>query len=475
MRVSPVGQTVKTATPNTSPSYITAMEEDSLSDVDIHAVLNRNTPAARRKEVARRLGLLVVPIGSLLIFTTLQVVNSIFVLNSVRDGIAVLDNDRLYARVVVNLQMERGMTAMYLSSNCTNMDALDLLQEHRVQSQRSIDDLEHWRPGEIRIGGVPLMRPQDLVMILINHRHLVDTTGQTMQVDHNVIFYTNITQGFLEWSRSAIRIPTKFIVWRYMFFNSMFLLSTDAVGLQRALGATFATKCQLNAKELEWFNRLGAESEALEQLAFDVCASCRPLYARLYKKYLATMNRIRTNSSQFNSVDWQRSCARLNVTSRFSQSLRWFDDMTVKISDVQVAARAHYAALTSQRLRSEQSTANIVVALFVTVIVVESVGLFVMALWFSSNLQKLIVRMKNFMEMNSAKMADLRLEKAKTETLLTQLLPPAVVDQIRRGLDVEAESYSSVTVLITDIVNFTAFCAKTTPMTVIGLLNRIFR
>ncbi|MCX6994648.1 MAG: adenylate/guanylate cyclase domain-containing protein [Chlamydiae bacterium] len=65
-------------------------------------------------------------------------------------------------------------------------------------------------------------------------------------------------------------------------------------------------------------------------------------------------------------------------------------------------------------------------------------------------------------------------EKGRTEKLLLNVLPIAIVDRLQRGEKVEAETFPEVTVLFADIVGFTQMSLELGPHSVANLLNEVF-
>ncbi|XP_058887136.1 guanylate cyclase soluble subunit alpha-2 isoform X1 [Acipenser ruthenus] len=65
-------------------------------------------------------------------------------------------------------------------------------------------------------------------------------------------------------------------------------------------------------------------------------------------------------------------------------------------------------------------------------------------------------------------------EKKRTVDLLYSIFPGNVAQQLWQGKTVQARKFDDVTMLFSDIVGFTAVCAKCTPMQVISMLNELY-
>ncbi|WAR03739.1 ANPRA-like protein [Mya arenaria] len=73
---------------------------------------------------------------------------------------------------------------------------------------------------------------------------------------------------------------------------------------------------------------------------------------------------------------------------------------------------------------------------------------------YSNNLEALVVD----------RTEELALEKHKTDTLLCQMLPPLVAEQLKRGEHVVPETFSEASVFFSDIVGFTSLSGASTPL-----------
>jgi class 3 adenylate cyclase len=70
--------------------------------------------------------------------------------------------------------------------------------------------------------------------------------------------------------------------------------------------------------------------------------------------------------------------------------------------------------------------------------------------------------------------SDLQQEKARSETLLLNILPPSIVNRMRNGEMVIADSVAEATILFCDLVGFTTLSAELTAGRIIDFLTRIF-
>jgi len=71
-------------------------------------------------------------------------------------------------------------------------------------------------------------------------------------------------------------------------------------------------------------------------------------------------------------------------------------------------------------------------------------------------------------------LADLKLEREKSERLLRNILPEKIADRLKNGESTIADSFQHVTVLFADLKGFTEFSQHTDAQHLVGLLDEIF-
>lgn len=87
----------------------------------------------------------------------------------------------------------------------------------------------------------------------------------------------------------------------------------------------------------------------------------------------------------------------------------------------------------------------------------------------------MVVKMANFSTKIHLKSIELAAEKKRADTLLYEMMPREVADQLKLNKEVKAEHYDECTVYFSDIVGFTAISARSNPLDIVNMLNSLYR
>ena len=60
------------------------------------------------------------------------------------------------------------------------------------------------------------------------------------------------------------------------------------------------------------------------------------------------------------------------------------------------------------------------------------------------------------------------------DNLVCRMLPPKIVEDLKIGKEIKAETFDNVTIFFSDIVGFTRICSQSTPMQVVAMLNDLY-
>jgi guanylate cyclase len=103
--------------------------------------------------------------------------------------------------------------------------------------------------------------------------------------------------------------------------------------------------------------------------------------------------------------------------------------------------------------------------------------------WFTSTMLGLNVAvggtivftlLASFAGQRRAALAALRVEQAKAENLLLNILPRSIADRLKAESQTIADQFSSASILFADVVNFAPLAERLAPAEVVGVLDRLF-
>jgi len=81
---------------------------------------------------------------------------------------------------------------------------------------------------------------------------------------------------------------------------------------------------------------------------------------------------------------------------------------------------------------------------------------------------------KRLRDMEQAYVREIQMEREKSERLLLNVLPAPIAERLKKNQEIIADSFSDVSVMFIDIVNFTPLVSRMQPADMVTMLNHVF-
>ncbi|XP_046579704.1 uncharacterized protein LOC124287252 [Haliotis rubra] len=415
---------------------------------------NLDSSQGRRNNAALIMGVALMPVIVMIIQNLINVYNSSSHVSTMGDLRSQILFSTETGNVVHFLQIERGTSALYLSSNGA-ATVFQALHRARERSDEAINSLSMWPSSSI-----PHFKTLETFH---NHIKAFRETLEpgTVAVSDAVKFYTDINAVMINWVSQSVQKSSTGDLWRTLVSYHMLVLSKDQAGLERALGSTFFTKGGFNQTDL-----LGYMSRKI--LGANYLDRCME-YDSLPKSVLAK-NYSNTELEAIITEDRKRIENNNESIASVEAGSDWFGNMTLLINILKYIEDSLSSKIV---LRLDQQIQDLREALTGMILVMVFAILLTPFVVFC--IYRLTCRIQDYATTLREKTRDLDKERRRSQTLLYELLPVTVAKKMINQEPIEPESYGNVTIYFSDIVGFTVISSKSSPMQVVDMLNMLYQ
>lgn len=273
-------------------------------------------------QLAKMLAVVAIPVIALIIVCSLQLSSAIQTYNAAEIATRAFREFLRLDKLVTGMQLERGMSAAWISSRGTNIDAKVTLTSLWAKNDDAIHSLTRWPPNGLRAADETFHTVQELIFYINNIRSVIINTevSFTKEIEQ----YTAITNALMSWSLSVIVLSNMSTIWSMIVSNAALLLASDVIGIQRALGSVFYTCIDdFTVNETEWFFYNEGSSNALLSFASSLNEDLRLLYTQRFIDSDLENNITSLKNIVGGEMETAFSCRDFDVTQRFGNVEFW--------------------------------------------------------------------------------------------------------------------------------------------------------
>ena len=459
-------------TPTNYSSAISVKSDGSKNVGFIAKKLNKEGHTSRISYMGRMLLVMMVPILAIFIKSSLSLDAHVYTKRVADQMVLAIKRFEKVETLVENLGDECGITTRSMLSTRFNNTVYKDIDETELTTDKTIDSIKYWPREGLSVRGELMKRPVHVKDMINSHRDQVKNS--TISVIENIQLYADLTESLLQWSSKLTVVP-KFsnLMPRMNTLNSLLRIS-DALCLQRVLGAVFFRKCHTTTRHRRWFTNLNGETKGYYTMAFSSNTSifARAIYNELYVES-ALEQEIKEQRSLY-MLNNYKFCSELSEVDLYNNSKTWFDNMTKYVGIIRKIRQMMMKSFLDEidQIDKDSNMTLLFQSLLMLMITMVSLSL---GVWYGIKVHKIfnkIALIANLLSHLTQKCSE---ERKCADDLLYRILPKSVADTLKSGRDVQAETYKSVTIFFSDIVKFTEIAAQCTPLEVVLLLNSLYR
>jgi len=205
-------------------------------------------------QLAKMFAVVAIPVITVIIICSLQLSSAIQGYNAADAATGAFQEYLNLDKLVTGVQLERGLSAAWVSSRGTNIDAKITLTPVWVHNDDSLQSLTRWPPSGLHVADKIFRTAKDLSFHINSLRDAVISSEMTFTQE--IKEYTAITNALMSWSLSVIMLSSMSTIWSMIVSNAALLLASDVIGIQRALQLSLKSSSTYVVSDLQPYVRL---------------------------------------------------------------------------------------------------------------------------------------------------------------------------------------------------------------------------
>lgn len=368
-------------------------------------------------------------------------------------------------KLVHHLQKERDMSVLYLSA--LKPETKTFLLTEYIETDRAINRLQVW-PGNLdKLDRLRFETKTNMIQYLARRRQAL-TPSDGFNIQDEINFYTDIIKVVIKWMYDSINETEFAVVWKPLVAYQKLTSAKEDVGVERALGTVF-------------YANGGFESHSFFEMYNTKVHNFRAYYktAKLYSErvdmiYASTVQEVGNNLTEIIDqfrFDIQHHVEGSNASAfaDLAKARHWFDNMTIYLDallNIQQDLGSEILAILDTVVENVTSNLTISAAFLVIVILMCP-----FVIWTTENLTSSI---QKYALTLVDKTRELTREKRRIDSLLYQLVPKPVAEQLKQSKTIEAQYFKSATILFSDVFKFNNIMDEFKAGDVVELLNELY-
>ncbi|XP_078588916.1 uncharacterized protein LOC144869445 [Branchiostoma floridae x Branchiostoma japonicum] len=357
-------------------------------------------------------------------------------------------------KVVVNVAVERGTTALYVSSGGDSLvherfpklygntdGAMAALQQYKWPKMSDL-------PWHFQSLG-------NLRSYIREHRGRLSVNHTT--VEEQLKFYTDINAFFISRLGTTVRKVDTSQVWTNVVAYHMIVMSEEYTGLERAMGSVFYARGGLTVDASLYYNKV----KFFGQTCLDLALSYAPDVAAIFQD-------VYVNSTLEKGIKNMRQKIHVNdvsVDPNVHLGLHWFDNMTSYIGILR-RLDEHLSKKILDMVDENVQELDLRLSLNIIILVV----VIVVSPLITYGVHKMAYDTQSI----ACRLQKVELERQKADGILYQIFPKSVADCMKKNNAVAARQFKHVTVMFSDVVGFEDISASLSAHRLVDLLNRLY-